>query len=208
MFRHTALLLLTLLWILPAAAQDSLPRVVSNPSYSIQPLTEPAASEPREAAVRTSIPLPPAGSSADPTAPEDKASTGPMFTVISSLAIVLGLFCGFVWLTRKTSGRQGGVLNKDLFTVLGTSQIDPRHQAALVKCGDRVLLVALTQTGVTTLTEFTEPGEVNDLMARATGKAGTTFAEAMKDAGDGHRANGFVDSQTAPRRSLFSHSAT
>ncbi|WP_417731940.1 FliO/MopB family protein [Rosistilla oblonga] len=208
MLRYTALLLLTLLGMLPVAAQEPLPRVVSNPSYSIQPLNEPAAAEPREAAARTSIPLPPAGSSADPAAPEDQASTGPLFTVISSLAIVLGLFCGFVWLSRKTSGRQGGALDKELFSVLGTSQIDPRHQAALVKCGDRVLLVALTQTGVTTLTEFTEPGEVNDLLARATGKARATFAEAMKDAGDGKTASGFLDSQSAPRRSLFSHSAS
>ncbi|QDV71781.1 Flagellar biosynthesis protein, FliO [Rosistilla carotiformis] len=207
MFRQPAILLLTLLSMLPTAAQDPLPRVVSNPSYSIQPLNESPATEPSEQASRTSIPLPPAGSKT-PTAADSEASTGPLFTVISSLAIVLGLFCGFVWVTRKTGGRQAGTLNRDLFTVLGTSQIDPRHQAALVKCGDRVLLVALTQTGVTTLTEFTEPGEVNELMARATGKARATFAEALKDAGDGKAAHGFVDNQAAPRRSLFSHSAT
>lgn len=200
-----ASLLILLVCPSSVAGQDPMPSVVSNPSYSIQPLHEAAIDQPRVEAPRNSIPLPPAGSK-DPSTTSKSTSAGPAFTVVSSLAIVLGLFCGFVWLTRKTSGRQGSKLNNELFTVLGTSQIDPRHQAALVKCGDRVLLVALSQTGVSTLTEFTEPGEVNELMARATGKARATFAEAMKDAGDGKSASGFLDAQTPQRRSLFSHS--
>ena len=150
------------------------------------------------------IPLPPPKSSSKQGEPAAGADDKPMFTVISSLAIVLGLFCGFVWVSRKTGGAKGGALSSDLFTVLGTSQIDPRNQTALLKCGNRVLLVAITQGGITTLTEFTDPSEVNELVAAVNGKSNQAFANTLRELNDSAAAGDFGDrSSTKKRRGLF-----
>ncbi|MEZ6086819.1 MAG: flagellar biosynthetic protein FliO [Pirellulaceae bacterium] len=156
-------------------------------------------SETRE---RTSIPLPPP-SKRQQTESNRSQSHGPVVSVVSSLAIVLGLFCGFVWLTRKAGVRGNSLLGNDVLRVMGTATIDSRHQAAFIRCGDRLLCVALTQSGATTLAEFTDPTEINELVAKIEGKSKASFAEALRDVGEGQPARGFLGDDQPRRRGLF-----
>jgi flagellar protein FliO/FliZ len=86
-------------------------------------------------------------------------------TVVSSLAIVLGLFAGLVWLTRRMAPAGSAALPKEAVELLGRAPLAGRQSMQLVRIGNRILLVALSPTGAQTLTEITDPVEVEHLAA-------------------------------------------
>ena len=64
---------------------------------------------------------------------------------------------------RRRSG--GGRLPVEAVEVLGRAVIDGRHTISLVRCGARVLVLSMdATTGPTTLTEISDPDEVNLLV--------------------------------------------
>lgn len=154
--------------------------------------------------IRQPIPLPP------PTEPtrDNKApaaTEAPTYTVISALAIVLGLFAGFVWVSRKSNSRSDNALQSEVFEVLGSSQLDPRNQVKLLKCGPRVLLVGITQNGMQTLAEFSDPQEISELISRAGGAKGS-FQATLREMSQETTARPIAEpSENEKRRSLFNH---
>ncbi|MCA9270163.1 MAG: flagellar biosynthetic protein FliO [Planctomycetales bacterium] len=88
-----------------------------------------------------------------------------LVTVGSSLAIVLGLFFAMVWLMRKNAPAGAAALSSDVVQVLGRAPLAARQQMQLVRVGEKLLLVAVTTSGATTLTEITDPEEVRRLAA-------------------------------------------
>ncbi len=86
---------------------------------------------------------------------------GATITVGGSLAIVLGLFFIVAWVVRKTAPRGSLVLPKEVFDVLGRAPLGARQQVQLLRCGNKLLLVSITPTGAETLTEVTDPLEVD-----------------------------------------------
>jgi len=90
---------------------------------------------------------------------KSKSSRG-LVTVISSLAIVLGLFFALVWVSRKTGGKANAPLPSEVCEVLGRVPLAPRQQVQVVRFGGKLLLVCVTANGARTLTEITDPDEV------------------------------------------------
>jgi len=86
-----------------------------------------------------------------------------MITVGGSLAIVLGLFLVVAWALRKTAPRGSLVLPKEVFDILGRAPLGARQQVQLLRCGNKLLLVSITPGGAETLTEVTDPVEVDRL---------------------------------------------
>lgn len=84
-------------------------------------------------------------------------------TVASSLAVVLGLFLVVAWAMRRTVPGGAVVLPSDVVEVLGRAALAGKAQVHLVRCGSKLLLVSLSPTGVETLTEITDPDEVDRL---------------------------------------------
>lgn len=84
-------------------------------------------------------------------------------TVGGSLAVVLGVFFIFVWVLRRTSPNGQGTLPGEAFEVLGRAPLANHQQAHLVRCGSKLLLVAVSATGAQTLAEITDPEEVDRL---------------------------------------------
>jgi len=84
-----------------------------------------------------------------------------MITVGGSLAIVLGLFLVVAWVLRKTAPHGSLVLPKEVFDILGRAPLGARQQVQLLRCGNKLLLVSITPGGAETLTEVTEPIEVD-----------------------------------------------
>jgi flagellar biogenesis protein FliO len=124
-----------------------------------QGLIQPAAhSEP--------LPLHPrsAGASRPLNRPVAPTASGAVGTVVGSLAIVLGLFVVLVWCSRRFAPAGSAQLPKEAFEILGRSALNPRQQVQLLRLGNKLLLVALTTGGAETLTEVTDPAEVERLL--------------------------------------------
>jgi flagellar protein FliO/FliZ len=88
-------------------------------------------------------------------------------TVGGSLAVVLGIFLLIVWLLRRASPRGAGILPAEAFEMLGRAPLANHQQVHLLRCGNKLLLVAVTGAGAgaaaKTLTEITDLAEVDRL---------------------------------------------
>jgi flagellar biogenesis protein FliO len=84
-------------------------------------------------------------------------------TVAGSLAFVLGLFMLVAWVLRRTTPGVTALLPKEVVEVLGRAPLANRQQLHLLRCGHKLLLVSATPAGVETLTEITDPLEVDRL---------------------------------------------
>jgi len=97
----------------------------------------------------------------DPTKPA--GSLPALATVAGSLAVVLGLFFAFAWAMKRASPRGSVLLPAEVFEILGRAPLAGRQQVHLLRCGSKLLLVSITPAGTETLTEVTDPLEVDRL---------------------------------------------
>ncbi len=95
-----------------------------------------------------------------PPAPTPTTAIG---TVVSSLAIVLGLFVALVWLSKRFALAGSTPLPKEAVERLGQAPLAGRQSMQLIRVGKRLLLVAVSTNGAETLTEITDPTEVEHL---------------------------------------------
>ncbi|HJT31115.1 MAG TPA: flagellar biosynthetic protein FliO [Pirellulales bacterium] len=114
------------------------------------------------------VPLPPRGQaktgaegSSRLSRPVGTAST--LVTGAASLALVLGLFFVVAWALRRGMPRGSMLLPGEVVEVLGRTPLTGRQFAHLVRCGNKLLLVHLATGCAETLTEITDPVEVDRL---------------------------------------------
>ena len=86
-----------------------------------------------------------------------------LVTTAASLGVVLGLFLLLVWFQRRTAGRNGSMLPGEVVQTLGRVPLNGRQEMHLVKVGNKLLLLAVTATSAETLTEITDPTEIDRL---------------------------------------------
>ena len=91
-------------------------------------------------------------------------STPPILTVLSSLAIVLGVFFILVWLMKRATPRQAGVLPQEVFEKLGSVPLSPKMHMHLFRLGGKLVLVSVTPDGMEPVAEVTDPDEVVHLI--------------------------------------------
>lgn len=84
-------------------------------------------------------------------------------TIAGSLAIVLTLLFVALWLLRRTSPAAAQPLPVEVVEVLGRAPLSGRQQMHLLRCGRKLLLVSVTPECAKTLTEITDPLEVDRL---------------------------------------------
>jgi flagellar biogenesis protein FliO len=101
------------------------------------------------------------GSHNDKNAVGKRSSLSAILTVGGSLAVVLGLFFVVAWAMRKSAPRGSLLLPKEVFDILGRAPLGARQQVQLLRCGSKLLLVSITPNGTETLTEVTDPLEVD-----------------------------------------------
>lgn len=140
------------------SGQDSAPigafpfrQASATEEISPRQLTAPRKLAPRKAAPDRAV---------KPAAPSPSTTIG---TVVSSLAIVLGLFLALVWCSRRFAPAGTTPLPKEAVELLGRAPLAGRQTMQLVRVGNRLLLVALSSAGAQTLTEITDPVEVEHL---------------------------------------------
>ncbi len=150
-------------------------------------------------AVGGAIPIPPARRTAerDKGQPLDRVATARgniTSVVLSSLAIVLGLFFFVVWLARRAFPKTSTTLPSEVLEVLGRSPIASRHNLQLIRLGQRLLLVSVSSDGAETLAEITDTDEVNQLVGlcreNQPGSIAGTFRQVLHQLGTPPAARG------------------
>jgi flagellar biogenesis protein FliO len=91
--------------------------------------------------------------------------------VIGSLAIVLGGYFGFVWLTRKISPGSNSGLPNEVVEILGQTSFGPRKSLQLVRLGSKLLLLVNSPDGTHSVGEITDPHEVEYLASVCSGQS-------------------------------------
>lgn len=144
-------------------------------------------------------------SSADTPTREGRESggmpfSGSLFTVGSSLVVVLGLFGGLVWVTRRfgTRSMTSGVIPTEIMQSLGSSPIDSRTRITLVRCGNRILVLAQTATGIQPISEITDAEEVRQLTALCLGDSKKEFATTLRSIEQEKTPSGYVGGEPQP----------
>ena len=160
--------------------------IVSNPGGSRSALTErrlqPRSAPSEDAAAnRTTGPFG-SGRSEGPATDRISSST-PVITVVSSLAVVLGLFAALVWISRK-GGRGSGsgrLLPDEALRVLGHKPLGQGGSILLVRCGHGLLVVGVSPTGMYPLANVTDDHEVRHLEGLCDGGRLTEATEAWRE---------------------------
>ncbi len=152
------------------------PSVMPN-SYSEQDAAQPGGPSPPTMSITPHAALPlarPQGRSAEPALPlaprgqatsvdSDTTTGSTLLTTAGSLALVLCLFFAAAWVLRRGTPHSPRLLPSEVFETLGRAPLPGRHQMHLIRCGHKLLLVSVSAAGADTLTEITDPLEVDRL---------------------------------------------
>jgi flagellar biogenesis protein FliO len=92
-------------------------------------------------------------------------------TLIGSTCVVLSLFFAVAWLLKRAAPRSMRNLSPSAIEVLGRAPLTRGQHVQLVRCGGRVLLLAVSTTTSQTLTEITDPEEVKSLLSACKAKS-------------------------------------
>jgi flagellar biogenesis protein FliO len=128
--------------------------------------------------------------------------SGTIYKIASALAIVVGLFLVFAWLLRRGARRVAATLPADVVCVLGRVPLAARQFADLLHVGNKLLLVAWSPAGPATLTEVTDPVEVDRLvgLCRQADPHSTTkaFEQVFRQLARDPAPSGFLGSEALP----------
>jgi flagellar biosynthetic protein FliO len=197
-----AILLLILAEPAPGGDIATRPRVVNDVNSAIAPRNNAAAARP------LAISAPHDRSPLRVTHPNQNSREGlaarsplpSLATMLAALGLVLGLFLAAAWLLRRSMPAGPRLLPGEVVEVLGRVPLASRQHAHLVRCGNKLLLLAVAPGNVETLTEITDPLEVERLAGLCQQShpqsASTAFRQVFQQFGQ-KPAKGFLE----PRRS-------
>ena len=152
--------------------------------------------------------LPPRGTQQprDTKGPAPTSLAGSLTSMIGGLAIVLGLFLFAAWFVRRTQPKSAAALPGEVVELLGRAPLSGRQQMHLVRFGGKLLLVSVTPTGAETLSEITDPIEVDRLAGvcqqNRPGSITKTFRQVLHQLGGEPVSAGFVGGATQPQAEL------
>ncbi|MCA9115997.1 MAG: flagellar biosynthetic protein FliO, partial [Planctomycetaceae bacterium] len=92
-----------------------------------------------------------------------KSTGSGLWTSFASLAVLILLMLGGAKLWRRHGPRMGSVIPGEAVEVLGRRPVDARHSIVLVRLGSRILVLSAGTGGLQTLTELSDPVEVDFL---------------------------------------------
>lgn len=126
-----------------------------------------------------------------------------LVSTAGSLAIVLGLFFVVAWLLRRHAPSGAQLLPSEALEVLGRVPLSNRQQMQLVRLGNKLLLLWVAPTGVETLTEVSDPVEVDALVAVCRTRRGASsaaeFRQLLAQLSHERTPPEFIDSSGPPR---------
>lgn len=127
----------------------------------VNPQAAPSAYPSKEAATPLQPPSSKTGEAS--SKPSGSGTFETLLSIGSSLLIVIGLFLGVAWCYRKTLSTSMGSMPKQVVQVLGRTPIANRQQLVLIRFGSKLVLVSLVQGEARTISEITDPLEVDQI---------------------------------------------
>ena len=131
---------------------------------------------------------------------------GSITTILSSLAMVLGVFFLVAWFARPANPKATTVLPKEVVETLGRTSMGNRQYLQLVRLGNKLLLLSVSPHSTETLTEVTTAEEVERLTAlcqqHQPGSVTTTFRSILAQLGNEPTAPGFLGADDADELEL------
>jgi flagellar biogenesis protein FliO len=129
--------------------------------------------------------------------------TSSLYKIGTGLAIVIGAFFMFAWALRRGGKNAGrGTLPSEVVSVLGRVPLAARQFAELLRVGNKLVLVSLTPSGPKTLTEVTDPAEVDRLLGlcQQSSPFSTTkaFEDVFKQLSSDPAPSGFLGPESLP----------
>jgi flagellar biogenesis protein FliO len=103
-----------------------------------------------------------------------------LVSVLGSLAVVLGLFFLLAWALKRATPKTSAALPASVVEPLGRAPLGPRQYVHLLRVGNKLLLVSLSPGGAETLTEITDPGEVDRLAGLCMQARSNSSSEAFR----------------------------
>jgi flagellar biogenesis protein FliO len=129
---------------------------------------------------------------------------GIIYKIASALTIVVGLFLVFAWLVRRGARSVASTLPADVVCVLGRVPLAARQFADLLHVGNKLVLVASSPAGPATLTEVTDPTEVDRLigLCRQADPHSTTkaFEQVFRQLARDPAPTGFLGNEALPAK--------
>jgi len=137
-----------------------------------------------------------------------RSMMAPLVTIASSMALVLGLFAAFVWVSKKAQRGGGGskLIPDEVLRVLGHKNLGPLGNVSLVRCGRSILVVSSSPAGVQSLATITDESEVRHLEAACLGESGASFQATLGEIEREPTGRGFLGegiAQPQARKRLF-----
>lgn len=105
------------------------------------------------------------------------SNSGNWTTVTAALVVVVVLILLAAKVLQKRGMLAPGELSREAVHVLGRKVIDYRNTIHLVQCGSRVLVLGSSQSGLVSLSEITEPAEVEALVEQCHAREPTSVAD-------------------------------
>ena len=140
--------------------------------------------------------LPPRNSKGKSVQPTATGGKGVVTTIVSSLAIVIGAFLLLVWFSRNALPRAALTLPNEAVELLGKTTLSGKQQLQLLRVGNKLLLVNITSNSAETLTEITDPVEVERLCGMCSqdqpGSISATFRQVLNQFGSEPTTNEFA----------------
>jgi flagellar biogenesis protein FliO len=162
-------------YVIPAAYETS----SAAPALSTEPAAKDGAT--RDAAAKSSGKLlPPKPSATQSNSDGGAASTHgasaaagypSATTIVGSTCVVLSLFFAAAWVLRRAAPRSMRGLPREAIELLGRTPLVRGQQMHLVRCGNRLLLLAVSATASQTLAEISDPQEVESLLMACSGQS-------------------------------------
>ena len=164
---HRVLLIAGALWLSigTAASQAQPPWPDAHAAPAVQPPAPATVPDARREPLR----ITPRAHSADRSDPSNGGQgTRPRaspWTAFASLAAMLIVIVAAARVWKKHAPQTAGRLPAEAVEVLGRRQLDRRHAIQIVRCGSRILILGVAGEGLRTLSEISDPAEVDDIAA-------------------------------------------
>ena len=101
--------------------------------------------------------------------------------MLFSIGVVTILFMVLILILKKCSPKERE-LAPEVFEILGKARFMHRQQICLMRCGQKLFLVSVSQNGVDRIGEIDDPAEVDRLTRRCHGEIlGTAMPRVRKD---------------------------
>ncbi len=148
---------------------------------------------------------PPSKQASNKSEPSSRpTATRALSTVLGSLGVVVGLFLLVAWFTRKTLPKAAQHLPSEVVEVLGRTPLAARQSMQLIRVGKKMLLICVTANGAETLTEITDPEEVDRIAGvcqqKRSDSISTTFRQVISQMGSTSATKSEPDNATSERR--------